>query len=66
MVLEVLAIPEGGFERQLLNETIVTHVLETYLPRKLSNYLGVKCLHEEDKVVVPRDYGPQEGKIKGL
>jgi RNA ligase/3'-5' exonuclease/Prim-pol 4/R3H domain len=43
-------------------------VLTKYLPRKISNHLGVplSALNDNTVVCVPADYRPDEGKIKGL
>lgn len=44
------------------------HVVNTYLPRKLGNYLGLKQSNLAPKSVihVPSNYKGDEGKIKGL
>eukprot|EP01004_Peranema_trichophorum_P005279 NODE_4143_length_1221_cov_31.254098_g3646_i0.p1 GENE.NODE_4143_length_1221_cov_31.254098_g3646_i0~~NODE_4143_length_1221_cov_31.254098_g3646_i0.p1 ORF type:complete len:379 (-),score=94.73 NODE_4143_length_1221_cov_31.254098_g3646_i0:83-1075(-) len=46
---------------------IIEHVLEKYLAKKIAIYMGVPVanLSSEQRVRVPRNYSPSEGKIKG-
>jgi len=53
----------GSFDRAPAD--VVAHVLETYLPRKLADYLG-HPVDDQTPVRVERLHEPSEGKLKGL
>eukprot|EP00746_Dinoflagellata_sp_MGD_P138965 gnl/MRDRNA2_/MRDRNA2_72504_c1_seq1.p1 gnl/MRDRNA2_/MRDRNA2_72504_c1~~gnl/MRDRNA2_/MRDRNA2_72504_c1_seq1.p1 ORF type:complete len:1636 (+),score=316.11 gnl/MRDRNA2_/MRDRNA2_72504_c1_seq1:35-4909(+) len=53
----------GTFEKA--PPELITHVLNVYLPCKISEYMGYP-ISEETAVRVPRLYEPCEGKIKGM
>jgi hypothetical protein len=44
------------------------HVVGTYLRQKIANYLGMKPteIKESTLVHIPREYSPEEGKLKGM
>lgn len=47
---------------------IQNHILEKYLPAKISNYLGITANQLDDKTIIniPSSYNGSEGKIKGF
>lgn len=55
---------ESGFETA--PSEVVEHVLENYLPRKISSMLGVKTVSDVDGITIDSNYMPDEGRIKGM
>ena len=48
------------------SDELKNHVLNTYIPKKFSNILGIKTLCENSTITFPRNYVGNEGKIKGM
>ena len=47
-------------------ETIKSHIIQSYLPKKFANMTGTKYITGDSIINIPRNYLPNEGKLIGM